>query len=261
MIVISRKKTPELCLAKTVSGEKAYFIPPSVAAVDDSMRFATSPSGSQWYPNISELGRLTAFIPGNPGAGKSYLTNELLMLLPRNADVLLFTALDEDDGNFDHIRDMGRLFKIKLTPENLKKLTLPTIRQLSKNPVLVFDDVDKIRDKEVSKLVFTLLEDALANGRGHTAHDGNGDIHVIVTSHSLNDYRKTKYTLENSDFVAVFPQSTTYSQMKRLFEKIGLEKDMCDEAIRLGKYYNVRYILIHKVSPMFLLAGNLIRLI
>lgn len=260
MIVISRKNFPAQKLAFTEAGEYAYFIPPGEAPSHLSTPLI-SPSRMQWYPNIEDLGRLTAFIPGNPGAGKSYLTNELLNLLPSNAEILLLTSLEEDDGNFDELRRSGRLYKIKMTKDNLENLTLTNIRRMCKNPVLVFDDVDKIRDKDISKLVFALMEDALANGRGHKNHDGVGDIHVICTSHSLNDYKKTKYTLENCDFIAVFPQSTTYSQMRKLYEKIGLTKEMCDNAIALGKQKGIRYILIHKVTPMFSLSGPLIELI
>ena len=261
MIVISKKNFPAQKLALTRSGEIAYYIPPTDAPVQDSMRSGVSPSRLQWYPALCDLGRLTAFIPGNPGAGKSYLTNELLHLLPPDSDILLFTSLEEDDGNFSALKRAGRLFKIKMTKENLERLTLPTIRSIADNPVLVFDDVDKIRDKDISRLVFSIMEDALANGRGHQKHDGKGDIHVITTSHSLNDYKKTKYTLENSDFIAVFPQSTTYAQMKRLYEKIGLSKELCDEAIKLGKFCGVRYILIHKTTPMFIISGPQIKLI
>ena len=52
---------------------------------------AESPSGARWFPVMD--GRLTAFIAGNPGAGKSYLAKELINLLPPSSEILLFTAL------------------------------------------------------------------------------------------------------------------------------------------------------------------------
>lgn len=261
MIVISprQKKLSLPILAETVLGEKAYYADSSIGIpIDPENTFATSFSGEEWYPNLSQ-GRLTAFIPGNPGAGKSYLANELIELLPSYSEVLLFTALDEEDGNFKGLKN--RLYKIRMTPENLEKLTLTAIRKMCRNPILLFDDIDKIRDKKVETLTFKLLEDALANGRGHKKHDGKGDIHVIVTSHSLNDYRKTKYTLENSDYIALFPQSTTYAQMLRLFQKIGLDKDACDEVMKMGKRGDIRRVIIKKVAPMFMITGPHIRLI
>lgn len=262
MIVVSeRKKLPYTPLATTIEREVAYYVDSSSlpgATFSEEKRVADSPSGEQWDPYLLD-GRLTAFIPGNPGAGKSYLANELIQLLPSCSDVLLFTALEEEDGNFADIKQ--KLWKIRMTPENLKRITLSEIRKRCRNPILLFDDIDKIRDKTVEKLTFAILEDALANGRGHVKHDGRGDVHVIVTSHALNDYRKTKYTLENSDYVAVFPQSTTYSQMRRLFEKIGLSKEICDEVVEMGKRGEVRRVIIKKVAPMYIIAGSCISLL
>lgn len=268
-MIVVRSKGSELplpALAATCKGEKAYFVEPTMLSgmrVSDSEidkgRTGESLSGEEWYPNIEGYGRLTAFIPGNPGAGKSYLANEFIHLILPGSEVLLFTALEEEDGNFHDLKQ--RLYKIRMDEENLSKLTLTQIRRMCKNPILLFDDIDKIRDKAVEKKTFAILEDALANGRGHRKHDGEGDIHVIVTSHSLNDYRKTKYTLENSDYVAVFPQSTTYAQMRRLFDKLGLSKELCDEVISMGKKGLARRVIIRKVAPMYIIMGNKISLI
>lgn len=263
MIVVTprAKRLPLQELANTSLGEHAYYADPSFTGGvgGEERRTGYSISGEEWYPNLKQFGRLTAFIPGNPGAGKSYLANELINLLPPDAEVLLFTALEEEDGNFESLK--GRLYKIRMVPENLERLTLTEIRKRCRNPILLFDDIDKIRDKTVERLTFRILEDALANGRGHKRHDGKGDIHVIVTSHSLNDYKKTKYTLENSDYVAVFPQSTTYAQMKRLFEKIGLTKEMCDAVMKMGRDGVVRHVLIRKIAPMYIITGPIIELI
>lgn len=248
-------------IATTSLGEQALYVNPRTLGITapEGSETAFSPSEEEWNPSILNNGRLTAFIPGNPGAGKSYLANELIMMLPSDYQVLLFTAVEEEDGNF---KDLGeRLHKIRLDPENLRRMTLGNIRSVCEHPILLFDDIDKIHNKEVEKLVFAILEDALANGRDHRKHDGERDIHVIVTSHSLNDYRKTKYTLENSDYVAVFPQSTTYMQMRRLFEKLGLEREMCDRVVKAGKEGSVRRVIIHKVAPMYIIIGDEISLI
>lgn len=254
MIVTSVKHLP-LQLLATAGSDKAYYSEYGEGSDD----FIQSRSEEEWMPHIGPGERLTVFVAGAPGAGKSYLAAELIDLLPPNSEVLLVTDLKEEDGNFAKFK--GRLFKIRMDPENLDRLTLDAIRARCTNPVLLFDDVDKIRDKAVEKKTFALMEDALANGRGHKKHDGTGDVHVITTSHSLNDYKKTKYSLENSEYIAVFPRSTTYMQLRRLFEKIGLDKSMCDIVTELGRKYNVRRVIIHKNAPMYIIAGDLIKLI
>ena len=217
-------------------------------------------TGAQWRPYFSD--RMTMFIAGAPGAGKSYLAKQMINLLPPDFDILLFTALEEKDGNFDDL-GKGRLYKIKMTPENLSTITLAEIRSRTKGPqtILLFDDVDKIREPKVQNCVFSIMNDALANGRGHEKHDGKGDIHVICTSHSANDYQKTKYTFENSNYIALFPGTTPPLQLYRMFEKLGLEKELCQKMMRLGRKQVIRSIIVHKVVPLYMIYGDHIMLL
>ena len=217
-------------------------------------------TGSPWRPVFND--RMTMFIAGAPGAGKSYLAKQMISLFPPNTDILLFTALEEEDGNF---ADLGshRLFKIKMTPENLRSISLSKIREnaQTKQVILLFDDVDKISDPKVQAATFAIMNDALANGRGHTKHNGDGDIHVVCTSHSPNDYQKTKYTFENCNYVALFPGNTPALQLKRMFEKLGLDKKLCQRMMRLGRAQQIRSIIIHKVVPLYIIYGNKIMLL
>lgn len=229
-------------------------------SMDVIERPVSSLTGAKWRPNFTD--RLTMFIAGAPGAGKSYLAKEMINLLPSNLEILLFTALEENDGNFDSL-GKDRLYKIKMTPEVLSKISLKEIRERMKSSqaILLFDDVDKIRNPKVQAAVFAIMNDALANGRGHEKHDGKGDIHVICTSHSANDYQKTKYTFENSNYVALFPGSTPPLQMYRMFDKLGLDKELCKKMIHLGRTQGLRSIIIHKVVPMYMIYGDKIKLI
>lgn len=291
MIVVSNTYIPALAkkdhkdqkiLATTEAGDVAYYSTKKVgkkrprrAIVDDydsddgydddfdPLGYGTpqqSLSGADWRPNFSD--RMTMFIAGTPGAGKSYLAKQMIGLLPKDFDILLFTALEEKDGNFT---DLGkeRLHKIKMDTEVLSKINLKAIRERTerKQVILLFDDVDKIRDPKVQTATFAIMNDALANGRGHEKHDGVGDVHVLCTSHSLNDYQKTKYTFENSNYVALFPGTTPPLQMYRMFDKLGLDKELCKKMIRLGRTQEIRSVIIHKVVPMYMIFGNRIMLL
>lgn len=290
------KKKDQKPIADTIGGDQAFYITPSPSShsslnksfgsgfdesdsdedEDDDFfsdekssmsltSFAHSKpqaslTGSDWRPVFND--RMTMFIAGAPGAGKSYLAKQMINLLPPTYDILLFTALEEKDGNFE---DLGkeRLYKIKMTPETLSKITLAEIRSRAKSPqtILLFDDVDKIRDPKIQNLTFAIMNDALANGRGHEKHDGNGDIHVICTSHSANDYQKTKYTFENSNYVALFPGVTPALQLYRMFDKLGLEKELCMKMMKLGRAQKIRSIIVHKVVPMYMIFGDKIMLL
>ena len=217
-------------------------------------------TGDDWKPKFND--RLTMFIAGTPGAGKSYLAKQMIDLLPKHLKILLFTALEENDGNFDSL-GKERLYKIKMTPEVLSTITLQEIRRKSEDEqvILLFDDIDKIRDAKVSNMTFAIMNDALANGRGHERHNGKGDIHVLCTSHSANDYVKTKYSFENSNYIALFPGTTPPLQMYRIFDKMGLTKNLCLRMIKLARAQRIRSIIIHKVVPMYIIFGDKIMLL
>lgn len=274
---VKRRKTStkeQNPIAKTDAGDVAYYntsghhYSDESDDSDDEFSFDNgmmdkpiqSITGADWHPCFND--RMTMFIAGTPGAGKSYLAKQMINLLPKEYDILLFTALEEKDGNFS---DLGkeRLFKIKMTPEVLSTISLAEIRKRAKSPqtILLFDDVDKIRDSKVQNLTFAIMNDALANGRGHEKHDGNGDLHVICTSHSANDYQKTKYTFENSNYVALFPGTTPPLQMYRMFDKLGLTKDLCLYLIKLARSQQIRSVIIHKVVPMYIIFGDKIMLL
>ena len=273
-------------LAATEFGDEAYFVEPKFTGGggrgmeddsdddDDDEMFdeetglfsppVKSLSGEPWKPRFDD--RMTVFIGGVPGAGKSFLAKELIKTKDSKIPILLFTALTESDGNFDEL-GKDRLFKIRMEGKVFDDMTLDKIRDKVKEAskqtecILLFDDVDKIREKKIQDGVFRVMNDALANGRGHKKHDGSEDIHVICTTHSINDYLKTKYTFENSNYVALFPTSTTAMAMYRMFEKLGLSKSLCQKVIKQARRKRIRSIIIHKTAPMYMIMGNEIMLL
>lgn len=228
---------------------------------DQPSRIVTSVSRQPWVPIFND--RLTMFIGGIPGAGKSYLAKQMIGLLPDDLDILLFTALEEKDGNFDELDKAGRLIKIAMRPEILSKINLSEIRKKMKGKqcILIFDDIDQMADPKIANLTLHIMNDALANGRGHEKHDGDGDVHVLCTTHTVNNYIKTKYMFENSNYIALFPGSTPVKQMQTMFDKIGLPKELCDRIIRVCRRKGIRSIIIHKTVPMYLIYGDKIMLL
>ena len=148
-----------------------------------------------------------------------------------------------------------------MTGDDLKKINLTSLREAAnklsgrRECVLLFDDIDKIADKAVEKEIFRIADDSLANGRGHTeSHD---NIHVVITAHSANDYRKTKYSFENSDYVCFFPSFMPYLQAERLCLKMGVNKTTLQDMIDSGS----RNSIVHKVVPLYAVYGSNVCLI
>lgn len=237
-------------LALTDRGEKVLWDEEG----DYYSRTTSSSDDSDWWPAeiyndlLPGTERLTLFIPGNPGAGKSYYASQIIQRMREDMPILLFTSLDEDDDNFRAFSD--RIMRVRMEPDTLRAINCASIRArlgYGQDVLALFDDVDKIADRELNKATFNVIQDLLANGRVHDKSQKGGNIHVIATTHSLNDGMKTKYLTENSDYVALFPKSTTHMQLERLLSKIGLRRDI----IPLLKSIRGRVCLIRKTAPMF----------
>ena len=264
----SKEEEGYMPIAFTEEGEVAYYKPPDVEemrALPPSKRRSvlaklarkqriTSESGSVWMPDFLSLGRITLFLPGSPGAGKSFFAARVLDSLPEDFNVLLFTALTEEDENFKDLKQP--IFRVKMTPETLSKINLASIRERGSNIVLLFDDFDNIPKGRILNEVQRILHDVLANGRAHSGDDDR-NVHVIVTTHALNDYMKTKYITENCDYIAFFPQSTTFCQLQRLGLKVGLSQAQIS-ALRASRE---RVCIMHKVSPLIMFEGTSIETI
>jgi ABC-type oligopeptide transport system ATPase subunit len=195
--------------------------------------------GRDFLPVFGE--RLSFFIAGPPGCGKSTTAGDILELKPLN-NIFLFSDVSQDRA-FEGV-EMKRVIMSK---DVLSKLTLDDLTE-NGDCWCVFDDIDKIRDPTVSKLTIALLDNIVANGRSH----GGKQINVIVTSHALNDYRKTKYSLENCEYWVIFPAKTIKMQVTTLLKKIGLEKE--------NLYHEDRLIIHHSV-PLFIITSRSIRLL
>lgn len=185
--------------------------------------------------------RLSYFIAGPPGCGKSTTAAQILSLFPHQP-IYFFSDVDSDRA-FDGL-DIRRM---KMEADLIAELK-PEMFAEKSDCWVVFDDIDKIRDAKVSKALIALMDNIIANGRSHGGHT----INVIATSHSLADYRKTKYMIENCEYWVVFPSKTINSQLKRLLSKMDLDK------LDLKKYDRV---FVHQSHPTFVVTDYFISLI
>lgn len=196
--------------------------------------------------------RITMFIGGTQGCGKSYFVSQFLKdykLAHPQRPIYLITGLTEKDKHFDGIE----MRKITMEPEIIEGITLEMLRYSDKKMkkkvgcLLIFDDTDRIRDPALRRQVYGLMQDALCNGRDHETQKAYADIDVVVTNHEINDYLNTKYILTESNYVVLFPFFTTGDQIERVLKKITTNKDTINKIIN----YKGRAVIIHKVAPIY----------
>lgn len=211
-----------------------YVFPKS--ALDRGQIFAHDP-----IPIYGE--RLSYFIAGPPGCGKSTTVAAIVRHFT-NLPIYLFSEVKEDRA-FEGLK----LRRVRMTKKVLEALSLDDLTKEG-SCFCIFDDIDKIRDPTNAKLLQSLLDNIIANGRSH----GGAAIHVIMTCHALNDYKRTKYAQENCNYWVFFPQDCVYKQMENLLKKEGRENIL--SAIR-----DEKRVFFHHAAPQFLaLSDQIIKL-
>lgn len=192
-------------------------------------------------PQKFESGSEHGYVAGPSGSGKSYYVGNYIEMFKKqhkNANVWIFSRVEEDKALDKH--DVKRIL---LDDGILEDPIDPAELSKGKPTLVIFDDIDTIRDKDIRDEVLRLRDDVLETGR----HD---NITSISTNHLIMDYKKTRTLLNEVKFVTVFPKSGTSYHIKRLLkEYVGLEKAMIQKIMNLPS----RWVTVYKVAPMLVL--------
>ncbi len=172
------------------------------------------------------------YVCGPSGVGKSTFCSEFVKQYMKDKpdnDLFLFSRKDEDPV-FDKIRQIKRIY---IDEELCEDPIDPT--ELAES-LCIFDDTDTIRDKKLRNEVHNLKEDLMETGR-------DKNINMLVTSHLINNYKKTRSVLNELTKIVLFPDSTSpYSVKYCLGKYFGMDKKDIRRLFKL----NSRWIIINK---------------
>jgi len=197
-------------------------------------------------PSTDKDKRDVIYVAGASGSGKSYqakiFADNYRRLFPHR-EVYLISKLAED-STLDSMKTG--------VPERLDYSTFvdspPDINTFS-NSLVIADDFDTI-DGKAGKALKLFLDDIAIMGRKH--HENQGNVSLLVLTHKLSDYGRTRVLLNESSHYLLYPQSTAFNQLSNLLEKyIGLTKDDLRRIRRLG-----RWVLISKNFPQYVMAQH-----
>jgi hypothetical protein len=215
---------------------------------DSKTEFTINDSGIlQPLPNFNKPDR--NYIAGPTDSGKSYYIKNLLLQLRKvypEKPIHIFSDVDEDP----ELDNIPLINKYKLDSDMIMKNGYIKPEKLS-NSIVVFDDIDSIQNKEISKIISSLRDSLLRRGR----HES---ISVIVTSHLLTNYKDTRIILNESDFITLFPKAGNVYSLKYILEKyVGLSRDQIKKLLAL----NSRWVTIYKRYPNYIMYEKGIYLI
>lgn len=185
------------------------------------------------------------YIAGASGSGKSWIAKQIAtnyQKLYPDRPVYLVSKLEADETIDGMEKPAIRLdYKTFVdSPIDINKLS---------NSMVIFDDYDCIVGKE-GNAVQTLIEDIATMGRRHG--DGQGCITMLLLTHHITNYSKTRVLLNESSHYVVYPQNTSAHALRYLLKTyLGLEDDEIKRLKKLG-----RYVVFSKSYPMYMMASN-----
>ena len=196
------------------------------------------------YPdNSPNKERQTLYIAGPSGAGKSTYTSNFLKYwrkLNPKKEIIIFSRVPKDEAFTDKKLNIK---KIEINDDLLEE-PIDIQTELS-DSLVIFDDINTIRDKELREEVQHIQADILETGR-------HADIDIICTNHKLMDYKSTRTLLNESHFVTFFSGNGSYHNKRFLKEYCGLGKQTIDRILKLRS----RWITICKKYPMYCMCEN-----
>lgn len=188
-------------------------------------------------PNMKK--RDVMYVSAPSGAGKSVFTsiyaNNFKKIYPERK-IYLISRLDEDES-IDKINGLERIILDESFLEN------PIDVKELHNSLVIFDDVDTIRNKDLKGEVKGLMDDILQCGR----HE---NIYTIITSHMLNNNKETRIIMAEQTSITVFPNSgSTRFITYCLKQYLGLSSDEIRRILKLPS----RWVMIYTHSPRYVL--------
>jgi len=169
------------------------------------------------------------------GSGKSFWTGNYAKQYNRlfsDNKVVLFSKVEDDPS----LKGINNVISITCDEDLVDN---PIDAEELKECLVIFDDTDTIRSKEVRQAINELKGDLLETGR-------HNNTHVVITSHLINNYKETRTVLNESHLITVYPSSGSSYQIKYLMKTYyGLQRDEIDKLLRL----NSRWITLRKNYP------------
>ena len=191
----------------------------------------------QMIPNKKKE-RFVAYVSGQAGSGKSYFTNKLAeeyhSMYPKRK-IYLFSLLTEDKSiKCKHIK------RVKLDENFLKTdLTLADM----KNCLIIYNDVDTIKNKLIRGKLDHIMETLLLCGR-------HGGTSIIFVSHLPCNGKDTCVILSECNNITIFPQTLGNRALRYLLgEYFGLSNRQIQKIKKLPS----RHVTLVRTYPMVLL--------
>ena len=197
------------------------------------------PPGSTFSLNFNPdpTKRSIYYIAGASGSGKSYIAKHLseqYQKMFKGRPVYLVSKLKEDE-TLDGMKERP----MRLNIEKITEKPMTDLEPLRES-LVIFDDYDTLTGKE-AKAVQQLIDDICIMGR-HTVTS------ILILSHHLSNFKKTRLCLTEATHFVVYPQSTGAHALNYFLKTyVG----MGPKEVAAIKNTGSRWLCIHKNFPIY----------
>jgi hypothetical protein len=232
-------------LRKSLRTKREPLTEKLIPIYEDGIKYANSnlkkhihlqDSKFQQMPRKDIIERL--YISGPSGSGKSTFAANWIQEAKKlfKSDFYIFSGVDTD-------KPLDKLKPIRIQLD-MDLISDPIQSNELYNSIVLMDDIDTIRQKDIRINLQDLRSDLLETGR-------HSKVRLLCTSHLLMNYKNTRQLLNEATSVIIFPKSGTTYHIKRFLKThIGLDNHMINKLLNLPS----RWISIFKNYPMYAIS-------
>jgi hypothetical protein len=184
--------------------------------------------------------RSVIYVSGPSNSGKSYWTGAyarayLKIKKYRDNEMYILSQVDRD-------KVLDELSPIRI-PLDINLINDPLKPSDFQDSLIVLDDVDSISDKPLNKAVEAIQNKLLTTGR-HT------DTEMVITSHLMSDYKRSRVILNESTACVFFPRAGARMQIRAFLKTYGgLSPGQIARVMKLPS----RWVMLSKTYPMYII--------
>jgi hypothetical protein len=202
--------------------------------------------------------RQSLYLAGPSGSGKSTFAFNYAKWWQNDIGrgdgvIFIFSRLDEDpvldqlvDYSSKRLKPIRILINDELVHDPIDPVEMSEMaakKSGGKPALVIFDDIDTIKDDGQKRAVQKLRDDILETGR-------HQDIYVITTAHLLMNWKATMTSLNEAHVVVFFPHSTGRYQINRFLQQhCGLSIQQCRKVCNIES----RWLAVYRHYPQYLM--------
>ena len=230
-------------IAKINGTKKKLYVtdkPEDCSHVSNHIKLTKDNETFQLIPSDRE--RDILYVTGASGSGKSWFSKNYILEYvkshPKN-QVYVFSSISEDPS-IDSIKNLKRV-----DIHNPEFLEDDIDLEEFKNSLVMFDDVDCLREKRIKDKVDSILDMLLQSGR-------HINCSIIYTTHVACNGKSTRLILSEAHSITIFPKSLGNRVLKNLLDSyLGMDKHQIRKVKTLK---GGRHVTILKTYPMTIMS-------